>query len=37
MSVVVEADALECAEGNISEAKRRGIAPEACFAAPPGS
>jgi len=33
----VEADALGGAEGNISEATRRGKAPEACFAAPPGS
>jgi hypothetical protein len=35
--VVVEADVLEGTEGNISEAKRRGVAPEACLAAPPGS
>ena len=34
---VAGADVLTGAEGNISEAKRRGTAPEACFAALPGS
>jgi hypothetical protein len=34
---IAEADALESAEGNISEAKGRGNAPKACFAALPGS